>query len=117
MIKSESEFFHRALHSYRNIQCISLEEFNSDISRIMGIKKLIDKLHETPSYRLILNNLIVLFNVFNLSATELIIYRLPKEQLPILFPFLLYLNRLPEEIINRYDIELDENTIIQLRLI
>jgi len=80
----------------------------------MGIKKLIDKLPETPSYRLVLNNLIVLFNVFGKNATELIIFKLPVELYPVLFPFLLYLNRLPIEIINRYDIELDENTIIQL---
>jgi hypothetical protein len=83
----------------------------------MGIKKLIDKLGVNPSHRLVLNNMIVLYNVFGKNGTELILYKIPVDQYPVLFVFLLFLNRLPEEIINRYDIELDVKTIEQLRKI
>lgn len=83
----------------------------------MGVKKLIDKLDTIPSHRLVLNNLIVLFNVFDRSATELLLFKIPSYQLPVLFPFLLFLNRLPKEIIDRYDVELDETTIEHLRKI
>jgi hypothetical protein len=117
MIMSESEFFRVALHSYSNAQCISVEEFDSDLSRIMGVKKLIDKLDVNCSYRLVLNNLVILYNNFGNHATELLIYKLPSYQLSVLFPFLLYLNRLPIDVIEYHKIELDEKTITELRKI
>jgi hypothetical protein len=81
----------------------------------MGVKKLIDKLDVNSSHRLVLNNLIVLFNVFGSNATELILFKIPEEQYPVLFVFLLYIHRLPDEIINRYDVELDLKTIEHIR--
>lgn len=117
MITSESEFIRVALNSYSNAQCISVEEFDSDLSRIMGVKKLIDKLDVNCSYRLVLNNLVILYNNFGSKATDLIIYKLPNTQFSILFPFLLYLNRLPVDVIERHKIELDEKTITELRKI
>ena len=81
----------------------------------MGVKKLIDKLDINPSHRLVLNNLVVLFNVFGENATELILFKIPADQYPVLFVFLLFIHRLPDQIIGRYNVELDEKTIEQLR--
>jgi hypothetical protein len=41
----------------------------------------------------------------------LILYKVPKEQYPQLFPFLLFLHRLPEHVINKENVTLDENII------
>jgi hypothetical protein len=114
---TESEFLHLALHSYKNIQCVSVEEFNSDLSRITGIKKLIDKLDSNPSYRLVLNNLVVLRNVLGEATTALVLHKIPYDQYRVLFPFMLFLDMLPLDIIDKYKIELDAKTIAALRKI
>lgn len=114
---TESEFLHLALHSYKNVQCVSVEEFNSDLARIIGIKKLIDKLDVNPSYRLVLNNLVVLHNVFGTNVATLVLHKIPYDQYPVLFPFMLYLNYLPEDVMMKYNIELDDKTIEELRKI
>ena len=45
---------------------------------------------------LILNHLIILFNVFNEAAVPLLFYHLEEELWPAIKSFLIFLNRLPE---------------------
>ena len=74
---------------------------------------------------LILNHLIVIYNVFeNEAATRMLFFRVERKFYSILKPFLIFLNRLPEKIkgidgedIQTNHIPLNETTIKELRKI
>lgn len=115
MMKTDAEFLHLALHSYSNRQCNTVEEFNSDLNRITIIRKMIRQylISGEISHRLILNHLVILFNVFGANAMALIMYKIESEYFSILFPFLQALNRLPlpEEMI---DVDFDQTIVKEL---
>ena len=112
---------------YDNPQCTSIEEFNDDLNKIKYVKRLFNRFLETGELRvnLILNHLIVIYNVFeNEAATRMLFFRVEKKFYSILKPFLIFLNRLPDTIkgINGEDIRtshipLNETTIKELRKI
>ena len=101
-------------------------EFEEDLKRIKYIKRLFRKYRDGGQLRerLILNHIIVLYNVFyHNSCTRMLCYRL-YFYLDYLKPFLLYLNYWPEkidaigtnkEIIIGSDIEMDSYIIEKLR--
>lgn len=103
-------------------------EFEEDLKRIKYIKRLFRKYRDGGELRerLILNHIIVLYNVFySNSCTRMLCYRL-YDYLDYLKPFLLYLNYWPEkvdaigvekEIIIGSDIEMDNYIIEKLRKI
>ena len=74
---------------------------------------------------LILNHLIVIYNVFeNEAATRMLFFRVEKKFYSLLKPFLIFLNRLPETVkgidgkdIHTSHIPLNETTIKELRKI
>jgi hypothetical protein len=47
------------------------------------------------SHRLVLNHIVILYNVFGQSAYQLLLYKIEPEYYPVLFPFLNSLDRLP----------------------
>lgn len=115
MILDDNDFLMKAMHSYDNCQCIAFDEFKEDIYRLVTIKKCITKYQqgEDINTRLVLNNFIILFNVFGDMTFKMIKYKLDRDQYPIAFPFLVLLNRLPENEI----IMMDQKIIEQLRKI
>jgi len=95
----DSNFFLYAAHHYLN-PCVDEQEFLDDLNRIKNIRRLIGRYekHGELKERLILNHLMVLYNVFEHKAmTRMLAFRL-YEFLPILKPFLLLLNYWPEKI-------------------
>jgi hypothetical protein len=75
-------------------------EFEEDLDRIKYIKRLFRKYKDGGELRerLILNHLIVLYNVFyHKSCTRMLCFRL-YEYLEYLKPFLVYLNYWPERV-------------------
>ena len=116
-----------AMKYYENIQCTSVDEFNDDLNKIKYVIRLFNRFLETGELKtnLILNHLIVIYNVFeNQAATRLLFYSIEKKFYSILKPFLIFLDRLPERItgINGEDIltnhiPLNESTIKELRKI
>lgn len=94
------------------------QEFHSDLKRAIYIKRLIQKYKKSGvlKERLILNHIIIFYNVFDIeAATKLLFYRIREKEFPILKTFLSYLNYMPEEInsvngkiINSTNIPLDE---------
>jgi hypothetical protein len=105
-----------------------LLEFQEDLDRIKYIKRLMSKYKDGKELRtrLILNHIIVLYNVFEVKAcTRILAFRL-YEHLELIKPFLLYLNYWPEriepigvnkEVIYGSDIKMDMNIISELRKI
>ena len=67
-----------AIKFYDNPQALTKEDFEDDLKRIKYIKRLLKRYRNTGELKvhLILNHLIVLFNVFNDAAVPLLFYNL-----------------------------------------
>jgi hypothetical protein len=128
MILNEDNFPLYAAKHYENFSCESTEEFEKDMAIFKYLKKLFyvyenkDDLRE----RLILNHLIVLYNIFEARAcTKMLILKL-KGYHPYLFPFLKFLDYLPDNVTGIYNdqyilkvnsVKFDEFIIEKLKMI
>jgi hypothetical protein len=90
-----------AIKYYDNPQSLTKEDFENDLKRFKYIKRLLNRYKNTKNIddlkvHLILNHLIILFNVFNDAAVPMLFYNLDQFHWPIIKSFLIFLNRLPE---------------------
>ena len=95
---NEDNYILFAIKYYENPQSVTMEDFESDLKRIRHVKRLLKRYKNTGELKthLIVNHLIILFNVFNDAAVPLLFYNLEKELWPSIKSFLIFLNRLPE---------------------
>ena len=95
---NENNYILFAIKYYENPQSVTMEDFESDLKRIRYIKRLLKRYKNTGELKthLVLNHLIILFNVFNDAAVPLLFYNLESELWPCIKSFLIFLNRLPE---------------------
>ena len=120
---TENNFLLFAMHHYDNPQCHSVVEFEEDMKRFLYLKKLFTRYSQNDELRerLILNHIIVLYNIFGDAATTMLFYKLEEKYWRSLVTFLVYLDRMPEEIsqygIKLSEVELDETVIKALRKI
>jgi hypothetical protein len=120
---NDSNFLVYAMHHYDNPQCHSLAEFEEDMKRFLYLKKLLSRYKNNGELRerLILNHIIVLYNIFGDAATRMLFYKIEESNWDALVTFLVYLNRMPEQVseygIVLSDIKLDETIISVLRKI
>ena len=80
-----------AMKMYDNPSCKDLLEFHDDINRIIYIKRLLNKYKVSGKLkeRLILNHIIVLYNVFGIEgATRLLFYYIDSSHYSALKTFL-----------------------------
>ena len=119
-LTNENYLMYALLH-YDNPHCVDIKEYFEDVRKLKYIKRLFNRYREDDvlKERLILNHLISFYNVFeNESATRLLFFRVGTEYHSLLKTFLIYLNRMPEQVNeNLYssDIKLDEKIIKILR--
>lgn len=100
-------------------------EFDEDLNRILYIKRLLSKYHSTGSLkdRLLLNHLIIFYNVFGIDASSKLLWlKLEEKDWVVIKPFLLFLNLLPKQIqgvrgmtVDTDTIEMDQKVIDSLR--
>ena len=105
-----------AAKHYYNPTFIDGEEFNDDIKRFKYVKRLVNRYHQHGDLaeRLILNHLIVIFNVFGYEAgVEMLALKLPLEQWPTIKPFLIFLNAIKNDDLT--GIEMGKYVIEKLR--
>ena len=97
---TESTFLLYAMKHYDNPQCTEMSEFEEDIKRFQYLRKLFSRYRQDNELkeRLILNHLIVIFNVFGPSATNMLFMRL-HEYHEYLKPFVEYLAFMPEVLV------------------
>ena len=120
---SEDNFLVYAMHHYDNPQCQTLQEFEEDIKKFLYVKKLLSRYKRDGDLkeRLILNHIIVIYNVFGEAATNMLFHKIDTESWDTLVTFLVYLRRMPEQLpeysITLSDIKLDETVIASLRKI
>jgi hypothetical protein len=97
---TDANFVLYAAKNYVNPHCTDVIEFNEDLNRIKYIKRLFRKFCRNGELkeRLILNHLVILYNVFDPKAlTRMLIFKLI-DYLQCLLPFLTYLGFIGEKI-------------------
>lgn len=111
---NEDNFLLFAIKNYENPQSVTYEDFEEDLKRFKYLKRLFKRYLKTGSARthLILNHLIILYNVWGEAATPLLFYKLESEYWSCLKTFLMFLNRWPEELLP--DLNLDSGLESQL---
>jgi hypothetical protein len=114
---TESTFLLYAMKHYDNPQCTEMSEFEEDMKRFQYLRKLFSRYRAEGELkeRLILNHLIVIFNVFGPIATNMLFMRL-HEYHEYLKPFVEYLNFMPP-VIGYDDISINADSIISDELI
>jgi len=115
---NESNYLLFAIKFYDNPQAVTRDDFESDLKRIRYVKRLLKRYKNSGELKvhLILNHLIILFNVFSDAAVPLLFYNLEEELWPSIKSFLLFLNRIPEYPKTKIDdIKIDENCLEQLK--
>ena len=115
---NESNYLLFAIKFYDNPQSVTREDFESDLKRIRYVKRLLKRYKNNGELKvhLILNHLIILFNVFNEATVTLLFYNLDEELWPAIKSFLIFLNRVseyPKTKVN--EIEADEYCLQQLK--
>lgn len=105
---SDDNFILYAMHHYDNPQCHSIEEFEEDLRKFLYLKKLFSRYKNNDELRerLILNHIIVLYNIFGDAATDMLFFKLDEYESE-LATFLVYLNRLPDDKISRIPIDMN----------
>ena len=97
---NEKNFLLYAMKEYNNPQCTDVEEFNDDLKKIKYIKRLLNQYvsEGVLKERLLLNHIIVFYNVFPpAAATRILFFKIEEKFWPILKPFLFYLKLMPED--------------------
>lgn len=109
---TESTFLLYAMKHYDNPQCTEMSEFEEDMKRFQYLRKLFSRYRQDGDLkeRLILNHLIVIYNVFGPDATNMLFMRL-HEYHEYLKPFVTYLNYMPS-IIMYDDIMINADSIV-----
>lgn len=116
MIKLTEENLHLyAAKHYYNPKFIDAEEFTEDLKRFKYIKRLLNRYLESGklSERLVLNHLIVVFNVFGIEAgLNILELKLSERHWPLINPFLIFLKAIDSD-----ELELDPTVVNALRKI
>ena len=115
---NESNYLLFAIKFYDNPQSVTREDFESDLKRIRYVKRLLKRYQNNGELKvhLILNHLIILFNVFNEATVPLLFYNLDEELWPAIKSYLIFLNLVseyPKTKVN--EIEADEYCLQQLK--
>lgn len=106
---NDDNFLLYAMKAYSSPYCI-MSEFESDLKRIKYLKRLFRRYKATKilKERLILNHIILLYNVFGVeAATRTLFFKIDENNYDILKTFLIYLNYMPNKVkgINGTDID------------
>lgn len=113
---NEDNFVLFAAKNYYNPTCIDAEEFYDDLNRFKYIKRLLTRYQETEnlSVNLLVNHLVVIFNVFGIQAgLQMLEYKIDIKYWHIIKPIIIYLNVI--ENTQYVGIEMDEYIVNKLR--
>ena len=108
----DDNFFDQAKLAYNNLQCNNIFEFRNDFARFNLVKKLLVRYtkNELSCIKLIVNHIIILYNVFGISTTKFLYFRFEEKYWPILTSIIIFLNYNMDE-----EMEYDNKTLEMLR--
>lgn len=119
---NDDNFLVFAIKNYQSTGSVGLTDIQEDLKRFKYLKRLFNRYHKTGqiSEQLILNHLIILYNVFGKAATDMLFYKLEQEYWSDLKTFLVFLYRMPLETVvtpgvRETDIPLNQEIIEKLR--
>ena len=94
---NESNYILFAIKHYENPHCVTREDFDEDLKRFKYLKRLLKRYVRGGQLRihLIINHLIILYNVFGEAATPLLFFKMEREYWSLIKTLLLYLNKYP----------------------
>jgi len=117
-------FVNFAMKAYDNPSCTTVNDFKNDLNRITHLNRLFNRYYEKDDLqvRLILNHIIVLYNVFDpTSLTEMLFFKVKQEYWPGLKTILTFLSYMPDKVVSvgaiDSDIPVDVNIAEGLRQI
>tara|TARA_B100000427_G_scaffold142095_1_gene118359 strand:+ start:1173 stop:1544 length:372 start_codon:yes stop_codon:yes gene_type:complete len=95
---TEDNYVLFAIKYYDNPSAVTKEDFLDDLRRFKYIKRLINKYLKNGEVKLhlLLNHIIIVYNVFNEAATPLLFYKMDKEYWSIIKSIMIFLERYPE---------------------
>tara|TARA_B100000925_G_scaffold113949_1_gene84368 strand:+ start:884 stop:1246 length:363 start_codon:yes stop_codon:yes gene_type:complete len=105
-----------AIKHYDNPQCEGENEFQDDMKRFKYVKRLLRKYKDSGELkeRLILNHLIVIFNVFGPDAgSTLLLFKIEPEFWDVLKTFMLFLNALPHGELEEVDVNIEVKKVLE----
>ena len=97
---TEKNLFLYAAKHYKNPKFSDIDDFYEDLKRFKYIKRLLNRYLETDELpeRLILNHLIVVFNMFGIEAAlNILELKLEKRHWPVIKAFLIFLKYIKNE--------------------
>ena len=94
---NESNYILFAIKHYENPHCVTRDDFDEDMKRFKYLKRLLKRYVRGGQLRthLIINHLIILYNVFGEAATPLLFFKMEREYWSLLKTLLIYLNKYP----------------------
>jgi hypothetical protein len=111
---TDENFLMYAIKNYDNPGCSGLPEFYDDVKRLRYVKRLLGRYHSGGELkeRLIINHLLVLYNVFGIeAATNMLFFRMPRSLWTYLKTFLVFLNFMPQYVIVSTGMRVPESEI------
>jgi len=112
--KDNFELF--AAQNYENLQATEVDEFRDDLNRFKYLKRLLRRYSSSGDLqeRLILNHIIVIYNVFGIeAANKMLCFKTDEEHYSVIKPFLIFLHYLPEDVY--VEVGMDTDVINALR--
>jgi hypothetical protein len=101
-ILTKDNFSLYAMGNYTNPDCMGMDEFLEDISKIKYVKRLLKRYNRCGTLRtiLLLNHIMVLGNVFGrAAASRMLFHKLETDTYPALKTVLMYLEYIDERMI------------------
>ena len=117
---TEDNYVLFAIKHYDNPSAVTKEDFLDDLRRFKYIKRLINKYLKNGEVKLhlLLNHIIIVYNVFGEAATPMLFYKIEEELWGIVKTFVVFLNRLPEYPYTYiHEIEMDAKCLKELESI
>lgn len=119
---NDDNFLIYAIKNYYNPGSMGMSELEDDLKKFKYVKRLLNRYQTTgeASERLVLNHLVVLYNLFGEATTEMLFFKLDKQYWSDLKTYLVFLHRMPLETvvtkgIKETDIPLNQELIKILR--
>jgi hypothetical protein len=111
---NNDNFLMYAIKNYNNPGCRGVTDFNDDLKRLRYIKRLLGRYRLTGDVkeRLVINHIVVFYNVFGVeAATRMLFYKIQEDLWPELKTFLVYLNFMPQTVIVSNGFKMPESEI------
>jgi len=113
---TEENLFLFAAKHYDNPTFSDIDEFHEDLKRFKYVKRLLNRYLDNNDLaeRLILNHLVVIFNVFGIEASlNILELKLDERHWPVIKPFLIFLNYIKND--QYTNIDMDKIVVNKLR--